>query len=253
MNSQHRGPNGRGVVLITGASSGVGAAVAQQIAQLIAAEHPRFSQDEVVLMGRSEESLRSVCDTLGEMAPSATTRAGNIADAEYLTAVLDEITAAGKHLSAVIHCAGLGRFGSLDTINQAELSEMIATNVWGTTVLLQRATVPMKQARCGHIVVVTSDVARRCLNGGAVYSATKHAQASLVASLRQEVRSFGIKVSEVLPGLIDTNFHARGAGAPEQSEWLKPEDVAAMITTILTAPPHVVIDEVMMHPLVQPY
>lgn len=253
MNGENSAPNGRGVVLITGASSGVGAAVATEIARLIEAKHPRFADDEIVLMGRSEESLRTVRDNLGEMAPSATIRAGNIADPDYLTSVIDEITSAGKRASALIHCAGLGRFGSLDTMGQDQLSEMIATNVWGTTMLLQRVTIPMKKALQGHIVVVTSDVARRCLNGGAVYSATKYAQASLVASLRQEVRPFGIKVSEVLPGLIDTNFHAGGAGAPEQSEWLKPEDIAAMITTIVTAPPHVVIDEVMMHPMVQPY
>jgi NADP-dependent 3-hydroxy acid dehydrogenase YdfG len=75
----------------------------------------------------------------------------------------------------------------------------------------------------------------------------------MVASIRKEVQPFGVRVSEVLPGLIDTNFHADPAGSPAHHDWLQPTDVAWWIQAVVCAPPHVVVDEVMIHPLSQRY
>lgn len=72
-------------------------------------------------------------------------------------------------------------------------------------------------------------------------------------ALRKEVRPHQIKVSVLYTGLVDTHFHARPQGDPHHADWLTPENVADSIHFVLSAPPHVVIDEMMVHPLSQDY
>jgi NADP-dependent 3-hydroxy acid dehydrogenase YdfG len=243
----------KGVILITGASSGVGEAVARSMVELIKSAADQSGGHELVLLGRSAQKLTELqAELRGDMSP-VTAYAGDITDVGYLGSVLSPIIAMGKRLSVVVHCAGMGRFGKHDEVKLGDIDEMIATNILGTAVLLQSVIPVMKEARAGHLVVVTSDVARRPLEEGAIYSASKYAQSSMVASIRKEVQPFGIRVSEVLPGLIDTNFHAEPAGSPAHHDWLQPTDVAWWIQAVVCAPQHVVVDEVMIHPLSQRY
>ena len=100
---------------------------------------------------------------------------------------------------------------------------------------------------------LASDVAKRTFSGGSLYCASKYAQDAFSASLRKELRSHGIKVSVVYPGLVDTFFHDGNPGQPHRAEYLKPHDIADAVAYILNAPAHVVIDELMLHPLVQDY
>lgn len=243
----------RGVILVTGASSGVGAAVARGLRGLVSSSEGPFANHELVLLGRSDEKLATLRDELGRAGCDVITHAGDISDPNHIESVLSPIMAGERRLSVVIHCAGVGHFGEIEETGLDEIAEMIATNVSGTALLLRSVVPFFKEQRGGHLVVITSDVARRPLEGGSVYSASKFAQRSLVASIRKEVLSYGVKVSEVMPGLIDTNFHASPAGSAAHQDWLRPEDVAWWIQMIVSAPSHVVVDELMIHPLSQRY
>jgi NADP-dependent 3-hydroxy acid dehydrogenase YdfG len=110
----------------------------------------------------------------------------------------------------------------------------------------------MKTSGSGHIINVASDVAKRVFDGGALYCSSKFAQDAFSAALRKEVRKHGIKVSVVYSGLVDTSFH----GNPDQErrkEWLLDEDMSGAILFMMSQPRHVVIDELMIHPLSQDY
>ena len=86
-----------------------------------------------------------------------------------------------------------------------------------------------------------------------MYCASKHAQDAFCSALRKEVRPANIKVSVIYPGLVNTSFNENIPGANADLSRLHPEDVSAAVNYILSAPPHVVIDELMIHPLSQDY
>ena len=105
----------------------------------------------------------------------------------------------------------------------------------------------------GHIVFVASDVAKRTYAGGSMYSSSKYAQHAFADAIRKELRPFSVKVSTVYSGLVDSSFHKEPQGDDSHSWWLKNEDVAHAIIYILNQPAHVVVDELMIHPLQQDY
>ena len=111
----------------------------------------------------------------------------------------------------------------------------------------------MRTAGGGHIVNVASDVAKRTFAGGSLYCASKFAQEAFSSALRKEVRKDKIKVSVVYSGLVDTHFHADPQGGAHATNWLRDSDVADAIIYILAAPAHVVVDELVLHPLAQDY
>jgi NADP-dependent 3-hydroxy acid dehydrogenase YdfG len=111
----------------------------------------------------------------------------------------------------------------------------------------------MKAAGKGHIINIASDVAKRVFAGGALYCASKYAQDAFSMAIRKELRPFGIKVSVVYSGLVDSYFHADPQGHSSHEGWLTKQNMADAICYIAAQPPHVVIDELMIHPLEQDY
>ncbi|MBC8153838.1 MAG: SDR family NAD(P)-dependent oxidoreductase, partial [Bacteroidetes bacterium] len=111
----------------------------------------------------------------------------------------------------------------------------------------------LKAQGSGHIVVVASDVAKRTFAGGSLYTASKYAQEAFMGALRKEVRPFGIKVTGVYSGLVDSHFHEKGHGHETSKHYLQSEDMAESMLFIISRPAHVVIDEFMVHPLEQEY
>jgi len=117
----------------------------------------------------------------------------------------------------------------------------------------QKALPHLKAAKKGHLITIASDVAKRVFDGGSLYCASKYAQHAFTEALRKEVRRDGIKVSTIYSGLVDSHFHADPAGDPSHAGWLSPEDMANSIYYVMNQPAHVVIDELMIHPLNQEY
>ena len=111
----------------------------------------------------------------------------------------------------------------------------------------------MKKNKGGHIINIASDVAKRVFAGGSLYCASKYAQDAYSMAIRKELRPFNIKVSVVYSGLVDSSFHSDPEGHSSHDRWLKNEDMANAIIYIAAQPAHVVIDELMIHPLQQEY
>ncbi len=230
------------VALITGASKGIGRALALHLAQ---------SGMKLALVGRSEPELQTLAQELGSTPHLICV--GDVGNEKQVQNWIDTIVATWGSIDFLINNAGFGIFKSADELTLADWEAVFSTNTTGTF-LMSKAVLPsMKQAKSGHIINVASDVAKRVFEQGSLYCASKYAQDAFSMALRKEVRPFGIKVSVVYSGLVDSMFHRDPQGADSHADWLKVDDMAKSIQFMMDQPKHVVIDELMIHPLSQPY
>jgi 3-hydroxy acid dehydrogenase/malonic semialdehyde reductase len=237
----------KGLVVITGASSGFGAASALRFAAL---GHPLY------LGARRMERLREVSQgCLQAGAPSAEARALDVRSKESIEA----FCAGAGTPEILLNNAGLalGR-DTVDKIKEEDLLGMVETNVVGL-VRVTRALLPrMIAARRGHVINLGSYAARGVYEGGAVYAATKHSVRVISETLRLELSGTNIRVTEMDPGLAETEFSIVRLGDEQKAksvyqglEPLTAEDVADAIVWVATRPPHVNIAEVVITPTAQ--
>ena len=228
------------VAIVSGASRGIGRAIALLLA---------LQGAKVVAVARSEQELADL--TLKTQGLSIVADIADEANAQH---VVDETLRRLGRLDILICSAGVGSFNELEHFSSAEWDRIFDTNVKGTFLLCKAAVPHFKAHKKGHIVGITSDVAKRTFAHGTAYGASKFAQDAVLASLRKEVRPHGIKVSTIYPGLVDTYFNDTTPGSAEAKKThLRPSDVAQAVRYVLEAPPHVVVDELMLHPLTQEY
>jgi len=239
--------SGKGLVVVTGASSGFGAATALRFAAL---GHALY------LGARRLERLGEVarqCRSAG--APEVEARALDVRSKESI-----EAFCAGTGTPAVLlNNAGLalGR-DTVEKITEEDLLGMVETNVIGL-VRVTRGFLPrMIEARRGHIVNLGSYAARGVYEGGAVYAATKHSVRVISETLRLELSETNIRVTEIDPGLAETEFSLVRLGDEEKAKEvyrgmqpLTADDVADAIVWAVTRPPHVNISELVMTPTAQ--
>lgn len=230
-------------IILTGASKGIGRALAVQLAQQGA---------NLALVARSESELNEVKTEVENAGAKCLVFVGSVADEALANQTIAETVAAFGRVDFMINNAGFGIFGATDSYSAEQWASVFDTNVKGTFLFSKAALAPMKAQQDGHIINIASDVAKRVFDGGSLYCASKYAQEAFSAALRKEVRREGIKVSVVYSGLVDTNFHPNPHSDDKQT-WLTAEDMANSILFIMSQPKHVVIDELMIHPLSQDY
>jgi NADP-dependent 3-hydroxy acid dehydrogenase YdfG len=231
-------------ILLTGASKGIGYALALLLAD---------QKANLGLVARSESELLALKEAVEVRGAACEIFVGSVADETLANQAVQKMTERFGSLDVLINNAGFGIFGPTDSYSSEQWSEVYDTNVKGTFLFCKAALSPMKAAQSGHIVNIASDVAKRVFDGGALYCSSKFAQDAFSAALRKEVRKDGIKVSVVYSGLVDTMFHARPQGDPHHADWLSARDMAETIAYVISQPKHVVIDELMIHPLSQEY
>ncbi len=226
------------IAIVSGASRGIGKAIAlllaMQGAKVVAVAR---SEDELAELTTKTQGLGIVADVADE------------ADARH---VAEETLRRFGRLDILVCNAGVGSFNELEHFDSAEWDRIFDTNVKGTFLLCKAVVPHFKAQHRGHIVGIASDVARRTFAHGTAYGASKCAQDAVLASLRKEVRAHGVKVSTIYPGLVDTYFNDTTPGSAEaEKTHLRPSDIAQAVRYVLEAPPHVVVDELMLHPLTQ--
>jgi len=230
------------ITLISGASRGIGRAVSLRLAH-----EGHF----VVVLARNAEEIGELEHEIDEAGGKALSMVCDVSNEQQVNDVVAEVIRDFGRIDCLINNAGIGVFKPAEEITVEDWDRVMDVNVKGTF-LLTRAVLPsMKSAGSGHILGIASDVSKRTFASGSLYTASKYAQHAFFESLRREVRQLGIKVSVVYPGLVDTYFHQAEQGEPQQAKFLHADDIAAAVSYILHAPPHVLVDELMIHPMSQ--
>ena len=219
------------VVAVTGASKGIGLGVVR-----------RLTAEGATVIGGARDVSGAACE-------GATFLPLDVTDAGSVDAFAEQAIRAG--VDALVNNAGVGLFKPVQDITEAEYRRVMDTNVLGT-LLTTRALLPHFQALGrGQVVNLTSDVSARTFDTGALYTASKYAQRAVTQALAYEGHAYGLRVTEIRPGMVDTFFGDTQQGEDYKADWLKPEDVAGAVLYALSAPAHVRIDEVLLHPVVQ--
>jgi NADP-dependent 3-hydroxy acid dehydrogenase YdfG len=230
------------VLLITGASSGIGEATARAAAD---------AGYRLVLGARSEDKLRSLAQELGGTDRAVAVRCDvtEFDDNERLAnAALDGF----GRLDAVFANAGFGAARGFLEETPEHWRSMVLTNVLGVALTI-RATLPHLLERGSGHYLITGSVAGRKAMPGSLYSATKWAVTAIGESLRAELRQMrenhSIRVTLIEPGMVDTPFFDN---RPGPSNALHAEDIARAVTYALGQPEHVDVNEILIRPTSQP-
>jgi NADP-dependent 3-hydroxy acid dehydrogenase YdfG len=227
------------VLLITGASSGIGAATAR-----LAADRYRL-----VLAARRREALEALAAEFGG-AEAAIAVACDVTEWDQVEGLAARALAEFGRIDAVFANAGFGATRGFLEESPEHWRSMVLTNVLGPALTI-RATLPhMLERGDGHYVITSSVAGRRALPGS-LYSATKFAATTIGEALRQELRQVKendrIKVTLIEPGITDTEFFD-----DKPAEWaLRGEDIAREVLHALTAPAGVEINEILIRPTAQ--
>jgi NADP-dependent 3-hydroxy acid dehydrogenase YdfG len=227
------------VLLITGASSGIGAATARALA----------GKYRLVLAARRLEDLEALAEELGGEERAIAVRC-DVTEWDEVQALAQTALDRFGRINAVFANAGFGASRGFLEESVDHWRPMVLTNVLGPALTI-RATLPHMLERGDGHYVITSSVAGRRVLPGSLYSATKFAATAIGEALRMELRQVDdndrIKVTLVEPGITDTEFFDDGA-----PEWaLRDEDIAREVLHALTAPPHVEINEILIRPTAQ--
>ena len=223
------------VFLITGASSGIGAATARQAS---AAGH------RLVLAARSTDKLEALAAELGgdDRAIAVTCDVTDFAQQEAMVqAALD----AFGRIDVAFANAGFGAARGFLNESPEQWRDMVLTNVLGCAYTI-RATIPSLEESVGHLLLTSSVAGRRALPGS-LYSATKHAVTAMAESARQDLDDSGVRVTSIEPGMVDTPFFD-----DRPSNALEPGDIARAIMFAVSQPPHVDVNEILIRPVSQP-
>ena len=234
---------GQGVV-VTGASSGIGEAVA---ARLVA------SGRHVLGVARSTATLEALRARLG---PRFEPHPLDLADPAAIDAWLDRLTQTHTRLRGLIHCAGVIVPGVLGSVAEADLERMMAVNFQGPYLLTNRL-VPLLEAAGGDLIFINSSAALQPAAGRSAYTASKCALRALADTARIELNPRGIRVASIYPGRTATpGMDALFAGekrAYDPALLLQPGDIAAEVIRIIDSPPHAEIMDVTLRPRAKSY
>ncbi len=219
------------VLLITGASSGIGAATAR------AASREGY---KLVLAARSGDKLTALAQELGP--ENVLTCELDVTNQEQQQAMVDQTLETFGRLDAVFANAGRGGSpGGFSSADHDAWRNMILTNIYGVGLTIQACLPALKRSK-GH-VLLTGSAAGRTTIPGSMYSATKWAVTGIGYNLREELRGSGMRVTLIEPGMVDTAFFDE---PPENA--LEDRDIANAVIYALSQPAHVDVNEILIRP-----
>ena len=222
------------VFLITGASSGIGAATARHAVQ---------AGFRLVLAARSVDKLQALGDELGGEERALAVRC-DVTDFGEQEALARTTLERFGRLDVVFANAGFGAARGFLEDTPEHWREMVLTNVLGAAYTV-RATLPALKESKGHILLTGSVAGRRAIPGS-LYSSTKWAITGMGESLRQDVDGTGVRVTVIEPGMVDTPFFDNpGEGR------LQADDIARAVLFAVEQPPHVDVNEILIRPTAQ--
>jgi len=237
----------RKLALITGATSGIGKATAQILAS---------NGYDLIITGRREELLNELSENLiRDTGAEVHSLCFDVRDLNQVEQAIDSLTGRWSDIDVLINNAGLAV--GIEPVHEGVIDDwekMIDTNIKGLLYLSRIISPRMVAKECGHIINVSSIAGHEIYPNGAAYCGTKHAVKAITKAMRMELVPFGVKVSSISPGMVDTEFSlVRFKGNRERADnvykGLTPlyaPDVAEAILFMVTRPAHVNIEDLVI-------
>jgi 3-hydroxy acid dehydrogenase / malonic semialdehyde reductase len=238
------------IVLITGATSGIGEATARLLAS---------KNFNLILCGRRQDRLEKLRAELSS-ACKVTTLTFDVRDNEAVKKSLATLKDEWKEVDILINNAGNAHgLDPIHTGNTDDWDAMIDINVKGLLYLSREITPGMTERKKGHVINIGSIAGKEVYTNGNVYCASKFAVDAITRGMRMDLNPFGIKITSINPGLVETEFslvrfkgdNARAGSVYKGLEALKAQDIADIILYVLSAPSHVMLADITVFPTAQ--
>ncbi len=222
-------------VLVTGASSGIGRAIARDLLQ----------QGHHVI-GVSRDSGKFI----RQMA-NFTPLQLDLSDLNDIPQSIRELEQAFPEIDAVVLCAGRGQFGSVEEFSYAQIEGLITLNFTSQAFLVKALLPALKRKEHSDLIFIGSEAALKGSRKGAMYCAAKFAVRGFTQALREECGKSNLRVCLINPGMVKTEFFEQLSFEPgdDQSNYIEPEDVAEAVSYVLNSRAQIVIDEINLSPL----
>ncbi|MDM5328425.1 SDR family oxidoreductase [Neobacillus sp. CF12] len=232
------------IAIVTGASRGIGKEIAVKLAE---------QGMKLAIIGSSAQISETADELKKKGFAYILPIQADVSKEEDLHQVVKKTIDEYGQVDLLVNNAGVGFFKLTEDVSLEEWKKVFEVNVQGVFLATKAVLPHMKERKSGTIITISSDVARYTIPNGAAYTATKYAVQGFSGSVAQEVREYGIRVGTINPGMVDTYFAESTQGLPEKQDWLKVEDIANAVVYMASAPKYMLIDEIVLHPLVQQY
>jgi 3-oxoacyl-[acyl-carrier protein] reductase len=232
------------VALVTGASAGIGRAIALRLAELGAT---------VGLAARRQEKLAEVQTEIERRGGRARAWPADVRSREQVEGLIQGVIRAFGRLDLLVNNAGIGHFGTpLHEMSPEAWEETMATNLRAVYYAIRAAAPQMIAQRRGQIINIASLAGHNPVPGAAAYAASKTGLHGLTVSVAEELRDYGIRVSLVCPGSVDTEISPQFTSGKDRNRMLQPDDIAHIVAMLATQAPRSFISEVVVRPALKP-
>lgn len=239
------------IAIITGATSGIGEAAALRLAE---------NKTNLIITGRRQERLSILKNKLEDRNVRVLALCFDLSDEDAVKDALGNLPEEWRKIDVLLNNAGLA--AGLSTLQEGDSDDwnrMIDTNVKGLLYVTRAIAPGMVERKSGHIINIGSIAGKEVYPNGNVYCATKHAVDALTKAMRIDMLSHNIKVTQISPGAVETEFSlvrfhgdtARAKSVYEGYESLVASDIADCIWFVVSRPPHVNINDMVVMPTAQ--
>lgn len=227
--------------LVSGAGKGIGRAIALRLAA---------TGYDVFLLGRDGVALSAVATACAAQSVQADFMAGDLCEAGAIAAALEAANRRFGVIDVLVNNAGTAARGAVQGADLEAWRKVLDLNLWAAITLTRGVLPAMIARRQGAVINISSISGRHSAGGDAIYAASKHALNGLTASLFEDVREFGIKVSCIMPGFVETELTASLRKRNERM--IGPDDVAACVDFVLASSARCCPTEVVLRPQLPP-
>jgi short-subunit dehydrogenase len=219
-------------ILITGGSDGAGKAIATILSK---------GKNNIIILARDEKKLKATADSL-----NADYFVCDISDHEQVAETVEKIIKKHHTIDILVNNAGIWMEGELDENKEDEIKKVIETNTLGHIYMTKAAIPYMKKQKSGLIINIISGAGLYGKSERSVYNASKFAMTGFTRSIEPELEKYGIKVSGVFPGKINTKMFEKLGIEKDMTVALQPHDVAKAVEYIINQPKSVIVTELVL-------